>query len=101
MGALPFQLLARDLRGEMTLPKTQERRPSLRSGSRGLGVAQLLRLSQVPPGAGLAPQVSRAHTVAVVTAGHRQSQLGPGPGPGATWFWVGPQPEGLQGFVQQ
>lgn len=101
VGALPFQLLARDLRGEMTLPKTQERRPSLRSGSRGLGVAQLLRLSQVPPGAGLAPQVSRAHTVAVVTAGHRQSQLGPGPGPGATWFWVGPQPEGLQGFVQQ
>ncbi|XP_035870126.1 60 kDa lysophospholipase isoform X2 [Phyllostomus discolor] len=40
------ELLARDLRGEMTLPKAQERRPSLRSGSRGLGVAQLLRLSQ-------------------------------------------------------
>ncbi|KAM5338509.1 60 kDa lysophospholipase [Glossophaga mutica] len=40
------ELLARDLRGEMTLPKTQDRRPSLRSGMRGLGVAQLLRLSQ-------------------------------------------------------
>ncbi|XP_045679794.1 60 kDa lysophospholipase isoform X2 [Phyllostomus hastatus] len=40
------ELLARDLRGEMTLPKAQERRPSLRSGSQGLGVAQLLRLSQ-------------------------------------------------------
>ncbi|XP_053522082.1 60 kDa lysophospholipase isoform X5 [Artibeus jamaicensis] len=40
------ELLARDLRGEMTLPRTQEHRPSLRSGTRGLGVTQLLRLSQ-------------------------------------------------------
>ncbi|XP_053784973.1 60 kDa lysophospholipase isoform X3 [Desmodus rotundus] len=40
------ELLARDLRGEMTLPKTQERRPSLHCSMRGLGVAQLLRLSQ-------------------------------------------------------
>ncbi|XP_066130957.1 60 kDa lysophospholipase isoform X2 [Saccopteryx bilineata] len=40
------ELLARDLRGEMTLPEADGRRPSLRSSSRGLGLAQLLSLSQ-------------------------------------------------------
>ncbi|XP_016070379.1 PREDICTED: 60 kDa lysophospholipase [Miniopterus natalensis] len=42
------ELLTRDLRGEMTLPEVEmdERRPSLQSSTRGLGVAQLLSLSQ-------------------------------------------------------
>ncbi|XP_054423659.1 60 kDa lysophospholipase [Pteronotus mesoamericanus] len=40
------ELLARDLRGEMSLPMTDEGPPSLRRSSQGLGVAQLLRLSQ-------------------------------------------------------
>ncbi|XP_060151329.1 60 kDa lysophospholipase isoform X4 [Globicephala melas] len=40
------ELLARDLRGEMTLPATDELRPSLRGSTPGLGVAQLLSLSQ-------------------------------------------------------
>lgn len=42
------QLLARDLRGEMTLPAADTCRPSPQS-SLGLGVAQLLSLSQVRP----------------------------------------------------
>lgn len=41
------QLLARDLRGEMTLPATDELRPSLQGSTLGRGVAQLLSLSQV------------------------------------------------------
>ncbi|XP_033277197.1 60 kDa lysophospholipase [Orcinus orca] len=40
------ELLARDLRGEMTLPATDELRPSLRGSTPGRGVAQLLSLSQ-------------------------------------------------------
>lgn len=43
------QLLARDLRGEMTLPTGAERRPSLSCSALGWGVAQLLTLSQVLP----------------------------------------------------
>lgn len=43
----PRQLLARDLRGEMTLPATDELRPSLRGSTPGRGVTQLLSLSQV------------------------------------------------------
>ncbi|XP_043778415.1 60 kDa lysophospholipase isoform X14 [Cervus elaphus] len=61
------ELLARDLRGEMTPPAVEEPRPSLRGGVLGRGVAQLLSLRQasgchwaaagswglpVPPGAG-------------------------------------------------
>ena len=45
--ALPRQLLARDLRGEMTPPAVDELRPSLRGSTLGRGVAQLLGLSQV------------------------------------------------------
>ncbi|TKC42525.1 hypothetical protein EI555_012757, partial [Monodon monoceros] len=41
------ELLARDLRGEMTLPAVDELRPSLRGSTLGRGVAQLLSLSQV------------------------------------------------------
>ncbi|XP_059771098.1 60 kDa lysophospholipase isoform X3 [Balaenoptera ricei] len=40
------ELLARDLRGEMTPPAVDELRPSLRSSTLGRGVAQLLGLSQ-------------------------------------------------------
>ncbi|XP_070448955.1 60 kDa lysophospholipase isoform X2 [Equus przewalskii] len=40
------ELLARDLRGEMTLPAVDERRPSLQRSVLGRGVAQLLRQSQ-------------------------------------------------------
>ncbi|XP_059230098.1 60 kDa lysophospholipase isoform X2 [Mustela nigripes] len=40
------ELLARDLRGEMTLPTGAERRPSLSSSVLGRGAAQLLTLSQ-------------------------------------------------------
>ncbi|XP_032201346.1 60 kDa lysophospholipase isoform X2 [Mustela erminea] len=40
------ELLARDLRGEMTLPTGAERRPSLSSSALGRGAAQLLTLSQ-------------------------------------------------------
>ncbi|KAI5767694.1 ASPG protein [Gulo gulo luscus] len=40
------ELLARDLRGEMTLPTGAERRPSLSSSAPGPGAAQLLALSQ-------------------------------------------------------
>ncbi|XP_022431668.1 60 kDa lysophospholipase isoform X3 [Delphinapterus leucas] len=40
------ELLARDLRGEMTLPAVDELRPSLRGSTLGRGVAQLLSLSQ-------------------------------------------------------
>nr|XP_035955269.1 60 kDa lysophospholipase isoform X1 [Halichoerus grypus] len=40
------ELLARDLRGEMTLPTGAERRPSLSCSALGWGVAQLLTLSQ-------------------------------------------------------
>ncbi|KAM5239962.1 60 kDa lysophospholipase isoform 4-T4 [Hipposideros larvatus] len=40
------ELLARDLRGEMTLPVADECQPSLQSSTLGLGVAQLLSLSQ-------------------------------------------------------
>ncbi|XP_026976537.1 60 kDa lysophospholipase [Sagmatias obliquidens] len=40
------ELLARDLRGEMTLPATDELRPSLQGSTLGRGVAQLLSLSQ-------------------------------------------------------
>lgn len=43
----PWQLLARDLRGEMTLPAVDELRPSLRGSTPGRGVARLLSLSQV------------------------------------------------------
>lgn len=41
-----LQLLARDLRGEMTLPVEDECQPSLQSSTLGLGIAQLLGLSQ-------------------------------------------------------
>ena len=44
------QLLARDLRGEMTPPAVDEPRPSLRGGVLGRGVAQLLSLRQVQCG---------------------------------------------------
>lgn len=44
------QLLARDLRGEMTPPTVDEPRPSLRGGVLGCGVAQLLSLRQVQRG---------------------------------------------------
>ncbi|OWK08963.1 ASPG [Cervus elaphus hippelaphus] len=40
------ELLARDLRGEMTPPAVEEPRPSLRGGVLGRGVAQLLSLRQ-------------------------------------------------------
>ncbi|XP_061037344.1 60 kDa lysophospholipase isoform X6 [Eubalaena glacialis] len=40
------ELLARDLRGEMTPPAADELRPSLRGSALGRGVAQLLGLSQ-------------------------------------------------------
>ncbi|XP_036700149.1 60 kDa lysophospholipase isoform X8 [Balaenoptera musculus] len=40
------ELLARDLRGEVTPPAVDELRPSLRSSTLGRGVAQLLGLSQ-------------------------------------------------------
>ncbi|XP_027377420.1 60 kDa lysophospholipase isoform X4 [Bos indicus x Bos taurus] len=40
------ELLARDLRGEMTPPTVDEPRPSLRGGVLGRGVAQLLSLRQ-------------------------------------------------------
>ncbi|XP_032477659.1 60 kDa lysophospholipase [Phocoena sinus] len=40
------ELLARDLRGEMTLPAVDELRPSLRGSTPGRGVARLLSLSQ-------------------------------------------------------
>uniref|UniRef100_M3XT59 asparaginase n=1 Tax=Mustela putorius furo TaxID=9669 RepID=M3XT59_MUSPF len=40
------ELLARDLRGEMTLPTGAERRPSLSSSALARGAAQLLTLSQ-------------------------------------------------------
>uniref|UniRef100_A0A8B9WID7 asparaginase n=1 Tax=Bos mutus grunniens TaxID=30521 RepID=A0A8B9WID7_BOSMU len=40
------ELLARDLRGEMTPPTVDEPRPSLRGGVLGCGVAQLLSLRQ-------------------------------------------------------
>lgn len=40
------ELLARDLRGEMTLPVSDECQPSLQSSTLGLGVAQLLSLTQ-------------------------------------------------------
>nr|KAF6499080.1 asparaginase [Molossus molossus] len=40
------ELLVRDLRGEMTLPRAEERRPSRQSGTLGLRVAQLLSLRQ-------------------------------------------------------
>ncbi|XP_073752054.1 60 kDa lysophospholipase isoform X2 [Callorhinus ursinus] len=40
------ELLARDLRGEMTLPTGAERRPSLSCSALGRGIAQLLTLSQ-------------------------------------------------------
>ncbi|KAB0369468.1 hypothetical protein FD755_019473, partial [Muntiacus reevesi] len=40
------ELLARDLRGEMTPPAVDEPRPSLRGGALGRGVAQLLSLRQ-------------------------------------------------------
>ncbi|XP_057397916.1 60 kDa lysophospholipase isoform X3 [Balaenoptera acutorostrata] len=40
------ELLARDLRGEMTPPAVDELRPSLRGSTLGRGVAQLLGLSQ-------------------------------------------------------
>lgn len=43
------QLLARDLRGEMTLPAGAEGWPSLSHSTLGRGVAQLLTLSQVLP----------------------------------------------------
>lgn len=46
------QLLARDLRGEMTPPAVEEPRPSLRGGVLGRGVAQLLSLRQVQRGQG-------------------------------------------------
>ncbi|XP_032965615.1 60 kDa lysophospholipase isoform X3 [Rhinolophus ferrumequinum] len=40
------ELLARDLRGEMTLPVSDECQPSLQSSTLGLGVTQLLSLTQ-------------------------------------------------------
>ncbi|XP_027427414.2 60 kDa lysophospholipase isoform X4 [Zalophus californianus] len=40
------ELLARDLRGEMTLPTGAEHRPSLSCSALGRGIAQLLTLSQ-------------------------------------------------------
>lgn len=44
---LLLQLLARDLRGEVTLPAGDEHQPSLTCSTLGRGVAQLLSLSQV------------------------------------------------------
>ena len=44
------QLLARDLRGEMTPPAADEPRPSLQGSVLGRGIAQLLSLRQVQRG---------------------------------------------------
>lgn len=49
---LHAQLLARDLRGEMTLPTVDVCQPSLQHSLLGRGVTQLLSLSQVLPSAG-------------------------------------------------
>ncbi|XP_047594627.1 60 kDa lysophospholipase isoform X9 [Lutra lutra] len=65
------ELLARDLRGEMTLPTGAERRPSLSSSALGRGLTQLLTLSQGqtsqrPQGAALSTQEADAIREALV-----------------------------------
>lgn len=89
--ALLPQLLARDLRGEMTLPTGHERRPSLSCSTLGRGVAQLLALSQVLPSGGAGVPAGRArHQPSPVSFQHEQKST--------VWPGSGPWRVGLRGF---
>eukprot|EP00071_Canis_lupus_P044624 XP_022278181.1 60 kDa lysophospholipase [Canis lupus familiaris] len=89
------ELLARDLRGEMTLPTGHERRPSLSCSTLGRGVAQLLALSQEADAVrdallpGLACAAAHAGNLealqALVELVRPPRPLGAGPRPRQSW----------------
>lgn len=86
------QLLARDLRGEMTLPVSDECQPSLQSSTLGLGVTQILSLTQVLPSGWAAggllgvPRARLGHRIPVREQKATRHSLVLA---GSTWFCTG------------